>query len=188
LRLEELVVLLTIRYCGRAGRYQLSELLGLGEGKIRRILNKLKSEDLIEVKRGGSKLTEKGEKAIEEALAKMRVKKAIFFRGLEDDLKDKLLVCFQLKSVELGNIIELRDIAVREGAEGALIGVVKNREIFLPPDLGFLSKYFPKMWKYLKKSLIFEPSDVVVLSFSKDYGKALAGGIAIVRRLSARNL
>jgi len=183
-REELLPVLFTIKYYGRAGRYQLSRMLNLGEGKVRNILRRLREQGFIEVKRGGSKLTKKGEEYLDNIFKGLGIKKIAVLYNKEEYFKDMIIVCAHLKAYEVKNVIDLRDEAVRNGAEGALIGIIVDDSIFLPPDIGYLKDYFPLLEKKVKEVFEIKEGEVVIITFSKKYNKALTGCLAVIKKFS----
>jgi len=159
-------------------------MLGLGEGKVRSILKQLKELGFIEVKRGGSKLTKEGEEYLSSVLSELGVKKIVVLYDKEDYFKDMIIVCAHVRAREIKNIIDLRDEAVRNGAEGALIGVAVDGTVFLPPNVGYLKDYFPLLEKRVEEIFELKKGDILVIAFSRRYGKALAGCLAVVKKLS----
>ena len=108
-----------LRLSGNVGRLELSKELGLGEGTIRTILDILKSKNLLDSTKKGHFLSKEGIQELNLILNNIESPKIIESRVIYPEYK-KIAVLLK-KSHELKEVYRLRDIAVRNRAEGALI-------------------------------------------------------------------
>ncbi len=167
-----IAILYLLKKYGRLGRYQLSKMLGIGEGVVRKILERLRDEGYLNTIRGGSSLTELGKKLYEDLLRKFNIKKIceIDIKSLIGKEYYSVGLCCKLNEVK---VLSLRDSVVRAGADGALIIIYENGILKLPYVSNDIKRDFPSLANSLIKE--FNPIDkeIIVISFSKDFGKAL---------------
>lgn len=159
------------------GRKQLAKKLGVGEGSMRTILNRLKKQSLITSSRGGHTLTAKGGRALGKPLEYVQVDAGDLTVG---EVDVATIVRGAATKVKRG--IEQRDEAIKAGADGATVLVFKAGELQFPD--GF-SKVDKKVGKLIKT---FGPrnEDVVIIGTGGDVTKAEAGARAAARTLGSR--
>lgn len=161
---------------GPMGRKSLTEKLGVGEGSVRTILDRLKREGLITSSRRGHELTAKGRRRIRARAGKFV---QIDAGGLTVGGADvATLVRRAATKVKRG--IEQRDEAIKAGADGATVIVFRRGKLRFPD--GFMS-----VEKGLAKSLveIFSPheEDVIVIGTARDVASAETGARAAAQTL-----
>jgi len=118
-------------------RQTLSKELSLGEGTIRTILDILKSKGLLLSGKKGHSLSKKGVATIDSIKSHMSFPKETKF---EQVYPGTAKMGFLLKDVrKLDNTHALRDIAVRNGADGALI--LKFDSELHTPESGYRLDY-----------------------------------------------
>jgi predicted transcriptional regulator len=99
-------------------RSQLSKTLDLGEGTIRAILSILKKNKLLESNKQGHYLSTKGNKIVKKIRNNINMKKI----DLINISPNKKNVAVHIKKLnKIGKSYVLRDEAVKNGADGALI-------------------------------------------------------------------
>jgi DNA-binding PadR family transcriptional regulator len=161
---------------GRIGRKQLAMELGVGEGSVRTILNRLKKRGLITSSRGGHALTAKGRQSLGEPFEFVQIDVGDLTVGKVDVAT---IVRGSAKKVKRG--IEQRDEAIKAGADGATV------LIFRRGRLQFLGG-FARVKKGLARSLVevFKPheGDVIVIGTAQNPAKAEEGARAAARSLS----
>jgi DNA-binding PadR family transcriptional regulator len=162
---------------GRAGRKQLAEELGVGEGSMRTILDTLKKRGLITSSRGGHALTDKGRRFLGRPLEFVMVDAGDLTVG---EVDVATLVREAAAKVKKG--IEQRDAAIKVGADGATVLVFKGGKLQFPN--GFI-KVNVKLEKLIK---IFRPreEDVIIIGTARDAVKAEAGARAAARTLTTK--
>jgi len=176
---EMLSILFVLKVYGRLGRYTVSRLTGLSEGKVRRILKDLAGRGYVDVSKGGSKLTENGLSFYLNYLNNLGLKEICLIR-----VKDKVGVCVHLKpkNKKFG-VLELRDEVVRGGAEGALILEVEKGELMLHP-VGRMRDHLPEVASHLSKSLELRDGDLIIVGFGRELKGALKGAISTATKIS----
>lgn len=116
---------------GVRGRYSASELLGLGQGVLRGLYKELSTLGLIEVKRGGAKITELGSIWLREALRARGILEARLLVDVEAWGSRYKGVAASLDR-HFSSIVAARDAAVRSGAVMALIAKRSGDSFYLP--------------------------------------------------------
>jgi hypothetical protein len=164
---------------GPIGRKALAELLQIGEGSTRTILDKMMREGSIESSRLGITITERGRRKLENAGVEVR----------QVDLSDLTLGKFNCavlikdmaSRVRLG--CEQRDEAVRAGAVGATTLVVSKGSIVFPGDEDFPEQ---NLVAPLRNYFRMDEGDVIIIGSAFSYDAAEKG--AVTAALSLGNL
>ncbi|PIU29937.1 hypothetical protein COT07_03290 [Candidatus Woesearchaeota archaeon CG07_land_8_20_14_0_80_44_23] len=141
-----------------ASREKIKEIAGLGEGSVRAILDILKNKKLISSSKRGHFLTEKGKE-----LLKRISKTATFSEQIQTKKlfpKYKKVAVLVKKHRKIRSIVALRDVAVKNGAEGAMLLEYKNGSL----SMGFSSKENLDFLRHLFK---YEKGDVLIIVFGK---------------------
>ncbi len=150
-KLRKLTLLLALTR-GRAGRYQLKGVLGLGEGVIRRGLAALAREGLAEASRTGTEITDRGRREIDR-IAKELGLLAISLVDVGEVARNAWGVAAVVEG-EATNVIGARDAAVREGCDGCLIATLKGGRIVFPPLWDFnVEEAYPSLAGQLSRLL-----------------------------------
>lgn len=181
LSLEELaLILFLLETYGKLGRYALSKLTGLGEGRVRNLIRRLAEVGYIEVSKGGSKLTWKGHRLYDYILRELRVEEVLTLsKGGKEG------VCFHFKGGLKGlRILEVRDEVIRGGGEEALIMEVRGGRLILPP-VGLAEKYLPSLTALLERSMNLNEGDLILVSLAKDLVRAFKGALRAAVRISS---
>ena len=145
-------------------RGELVKFLGLGEGIVKSILKILKNKRLVVSTKKGHFLSKKGE------LYMRKVKKNLVWipnwkKQLEPIGKNEKSVCIVFNPKKNFRVYELRDLAVKAGADGALIFKMERGKLLMPPD-----KKERKEYKKLKEELPLKEGSLLVISFSSGKG------------------
>jgi len=141
---------------GPIGRKALADILKIGEGSTRTILDKMIREGSVENTRRGAVLTERGRKRLEtsglainpidlEGITLGKHNCAVIIKGLADRVK---LGC------------EQRDEAVRAGAIGATTLLVHDDKVVFPGDDNYPNQ---EAANSLKKIFDLEDGDVIII-------------------------
>lgn len=163
---------------GRIGRKRLVEKLGIGEGSMRTILEKLESRGLVASSRGGHTLTKKGQKFLYSVPNFVHV-----------DAGDLTVGKFDVATVVSGaagkvkNGVEQRDEAIKAGADGATVLIFRKGRLQFPNES---MKVQEKVAMQLVEALHPKERDVVVIGTGKDAAKAEAGAMAAARTIGSR--
>lgn len=160
---------------GRIGRKQLAIELGVGEGSVRTILNRLKKRGLITSSRGGHSLTAKGRRSLGRPLEFVQIDVGDLAVGKVDVAT---VIRGAAKKVKRG--IEQRDEAIKAGADGATILILKKGKLQFPDKFLKVNKKIEGM---LMKTFRPRENDVIVIGTAQDIVKAEAGTRAAARTL-----
>ncbi|MGC8936094.1 MAG: DUF4443 domain-containing protein [Candidatus Methanomethylicaceae archaeon] len=162
------------------GRQSMSRVLSLGEGSARTLVKKLVERRLVSVDPvGGCHLTGEGKRIVNE------------LRQVIVSSKDFVLEEFGIKSPSFAiqvrltppfipPITKLRDIAVRNGADGMLIFVVKDSKISLPMIVDDVSKDYPQLVKLIEDSFSLRDGDFIFIGFAESKNAAELGTLAAI--------
>jgi len=130
----EHLLILNVLKAGPVGRVFLSESLGIGEGKIRKLLNELKKQGLIISSKAGHYLSRIGESILEEIGQRyFKVTRRLSIRSLNWPYAVEGIVRGRaLRSPLSKNGMYERDLLVRNGALGAIVSVYNIRSLNWP--------------------------------------------------------
>ncbi|MEM3956391.1 MAG: DUF4443 domain-containing protein [Candidatus Bathyarchaeia archaeon] len=179
--LIRLLKLLAERGC--VGRGKISEILGLGEGTVRTILERLCEAGLVTISRRGCLLTQKGMdvwSAIEEVIPKI-----IEWEDTELSIAPKnVAILVRGKSEKIKSGIEQRDAAISSGAKGAITIIYKNERLTIPGLNIDLKREYPEIFNKIMRLIEPKDGDVIIISGgdtvkSAEYG-ALAAAWSII--------
>jgi len=159
------------------GRNKLARKLGVGDGTVRTIINRLKNSGLIETSKEGCNLTSKGLavwKHFEELFPK-RVELA------ETELTNaKYNYAFLVKNSghKVKSGIEQRDAAIVAGAKQAAIMVSKQGHLTIESVSNRLEQQFPTAAKQILNAIHPADNDVIVLVGADKMANAKQGAFA----------
>src|SRR3989344_4529448 len=114
-----------LRLNSNISRQELARELELGEGTVRTILNSLKSRKLLDSTKKGHFLTKKGNELLSRIHNYIGTPTNIEAKDIYPNLKKVGVIMRNMPN--LGHTYKLRDTAVKNGAEGAVILSYKNR-------------------------------------------------------------
>ena len=156
-------------------RKELVASLNLGEGTIRTILDLLKSKRLLESTKKGHFLSREGEKELSAILGTITVPKKSFSNEVYPESCKIGTILQKSKNVE--ETYKLRDIAVKNGADGAVI-LMFDKKLFAP-ESKFISSF-----TQLEKEFQLSKGDVLIMGFSSNEKNAEKGALAIAAELN----
>jgi predicted transcriptional regulator len=159
------------------GRSKLAEELGVGEGVMRTMINRLKDADLITTSKLGSTLTSKGLKLWNEYKMVFRRKVEIGKNELTlADYNVAILVKNRGHKVKSG--MKQRDAAIMVGARGATTIMFKGERLIIPSVSDNMTKDFPKVANQMVRLLQPGENDVIVVGSADSLVKAEYGALA----------
>ncbi len=162
------------------GRYDLASQIHENQGVIRGLLERLLEHHLINSSKAGARTSEGGRKTLKEFLDAHGIAelKQIRIPSLVDA---KHAYGSHLRQVgsKTDRVIELRDIAVRMGALGAMTILCTKRGLTIPPDNESLNKLYPRAATTIESQFSPKEGDVILLAFAEDEYAALAGVLAV---------
>ncbi|MBI2134508.1 hypothetical protein HYU09_00825 [Candidatus Woesearchaeota archaeon] len=154
-------------------RSALSESLELGEGTVRSILDILKGSKLLISDKKGHYLSQKGKELLIEANKKIKTSKA----DLSSIFSRKKGIAVHIKHIKnkksLRKAYEIRDTAVKAGADGALVldydGNLKLYELEDANQYDF---------KGIEANFNLSKTDLVIVAYADSYKLAEYGALA----------
>jgi len=159
------------------GRSKLAEELGVGEGAIRTMINRLKDAGLITTSKLGCTLTSKGLKLWNEYKTVFRRKVGIGKTELTlADYNFAILVKNRGHKVKSG--MKQRDAAIMVGAKGATTIMFKGERLIIPSVSDNMAKDFPETANRMVRLLQPEENDVIVVGSADNLVKAEYGALA----------
>jgi predicted transcriptional regulator len=159
------------------GRSKLAEELGIGEGAMRTMINRLKDAGLITTSKLGCTLSSKGLKLWNEYKTVFRRKVEIGKSELTlADYNFAILVKNRGHKVKSG--MEQRDAAIMVGARGATTVVFKGENLIIPSISDNIIRDFPKAANQIIRLLQPEENDVIIIGSADSLGKAEYGTLA----------
>lgn len=165
-----------LKFSRNIGRQELARELELGEGTVRTILEELKSKNLLDSTKKGHFLSKKGKETLKRAYECIGMPKIIAVHGIYPNFKK---IGVQVRgAASLKGLYRLRDIAVKNGAEGAIILEFDKR--LYAPESGYEQDY-----KELEKCFDFRDSDALIIAFSEQKRKAENGALAIAVEINS---
>lgn len=164
-----------LRFNKNIGRKELAKELELGEGTIRTILEILKSKKLLDSTKKGHFLGKKGSEILNQIYNCISMPKNVTVQNLYPNLKQIGVV---IKNVlNLKGLYMLRDIAVKNGADGAII--LKFEGKLYAPESDYEQDY-----QELEKCFDLKNDDVLIIAFSNKKRNAENGALAIAIELN----
>lgn len=163
-----------LRFVKETGRQELAKDVELGEGTIRTILGTLKSKKLLDSTKKGHTLSKKGNKALADILKNISMVKKAAIKSIYPDAKKVAVLVRNAPSLK--GLHKLRDIAVKNGADGAII-LKFDGKLYAPES------NYGKGFKELEKLFDLRKNDALVVCFSYDLKSAENGALAIAAEL-----
>lgn len=164
-----------LKFNKNISRQELARELELGEGTMRTILEVLKSKKLLDSTKKGHFLSKKGNEILNQIYESISMPKNITTQSLYPNFKKIGVVVRNITNLK--ELYKLRDIAVKNGAEGAII--LKFDDKLYAPESDYKQDY-----KELEKNFEFKDNDVLIIAFANEKRHAENGALAIATELS----
>lgn len=164
-----------LRFNENIGRQELAKELGLGEGTIRTILDILKSKKLLDSTKKGHFLSKRGNEILSKIYEVISMPKNVTIQNLYPNLKKIGILIRNMPNLK--ELYKLRDIAVKNHADGALILNFKDKLYVLESD-------YKQDYRELEKYFDFKNNDALVIAFSNEKRYAENGALAVAIELS----
>lgn len=162
---------------GYVSRKTLSSELGLGEGVVRSHLRFLNERGLVRSVRAGNALTDSGRNGVRGLLEAVSAKRLGLAPAWELNAREAVYVLLH-GYPPAENVVKLRDEAVREGADGAVIAVFDGGKFRLPPGGEDLCSYAPRLCGEVLGEA--EEEDCLLVVFGERLGAAVKGLVGIL--------
>jgi len=165
---------LFLLHSNQIGRKRLVKLLGVGEGSVRTIIKRLSAEGLITSAKLGHSLTPHGKAYVERKLEAMSKPQPINLSHLVS--AEQSIIILRGAADKVGDGVALRDIALKAGADGAVVLVYKDGALRFPGGGLKMSDYMPDGERLLSIGVC--PSDALIIGFGRSQHAAEDGAVA----------
>lgn len=160
------------------GRKKLVQILGLGEGSVRTVIKHLSIQGLVGSNQLGHALTARGASKVRSLLAKISKPMAVDLAGIVSGSQS--MVVIYSGGERLKSIVDLRDTALKAGADGALILVFDERLKFPGQDID--CEDYPDIRQSLE-GITLTKGDAVAVSFAQTPAKAEDGAVSVALKI-----
>lgn len=162
---------------GPLGRRALANLIGLGEGSVRTMLDRMAKEGCIELTKRGTAITQRGrDKYLGFGVTLIDIG---MIEGSIGRFDCAILVMGRAGVITTG--AEQRDEAVRAGAENAIILVGRNGKIVFPDD----DRYPDQVAMHFVREVFgVQDGDVIIIGGASSYEKAEKGAVSAALALA----
>ena len=157
----------------RMGRKRLAEEVGVGEGRMRRIIDTLKEWEFILIKQTGITITKAGQSFLNQ----------IPIRPVDLNLKDSVMGEFQQAVLVLGvadkvnNGMEQRDEGIKVGATGCTTVVLRDGVLSIPPDWN-LDENDPANAMKIRKEIGMTQNDIIIIGGGNTQSVAVEAAVS----------
>ena len=142
----------------RMGRKALAEACGVGEGSMRRILEKFREWNFVEIKQTGISITKAGSAFIDQI--PIRLVDVELPGSVVGKCQQGVIVYGVASKINKG--MEQRDAGVRAGGYGCTSILLRDGNLILPPDWNLDEKSPEVAYKIRKETSITEDDVVIV--------------------------
>ena len=142
----------------RIGRKKLAEEAGVGEGSMRRILDKFREWNFVQIKQTGISITKAGLVFLDQ----------IPVRLIDVDLQGSVVgdftqgVIVSGASSKIVNGMQQRDAGIKAGAEGCTTIVIRDGKLMIPPDWN-MDEQTPELAYKIRKDTGITADDVIIV-------------------------
>lgn len=184
---KELLMLWILKRRSPIGRYRLKKMMGLlnHEGVVREMLTELQEQGYVLSNRSGSILTDSGKILLEKRLkAYDIVYIKVFDAPVFSDAPVSIGIHLQNRGDKIKSAMKLRDLAVRGGATGATIILVKENKLMIPSVKQDLFSQDPRLAKRFHETFHLKDNDVVAIISAQNEWNAVEASLTIAKVLS----
>ncbi len=142
----------------RLGRKKLAELVGVGEGSMRRILEKFRDWNFVSIKQTGISITKAGLVFLDQL--PLRLIDVNLGQSVMGDFSQGVIV-YGVSS-KIVNGMQQRDAGIKAGAEGCTTIVIRDGKLMIPPDWNMDEQTPELAYKLRKESGITEDDAIIV--------------------------
>ena len=174
-------VIMYLGRAGRVGRKRLSMELGIGEGAIRNILGRLRASGLVEVEKGGCRLSPEGRR-LYSAFSEILIEVGDPEVKLPWEYPHNYMIIVKGRAGRVRRGLEQRDAAIRAGAEAVMILTYHNGSLYMPGVVN-LSDERPGFSSQVIGKARPEEGDVIIISGAWSLVDARNGAIAAAQTL-----
>ncbi len=156
----------------RMGRKKLSDMVGIGEGSMRRIINTLREWEMIDIKQTGIKITREGFGFLFEL--PLKVLDINIGDLVVGDHQQAILVKGVAEKIENG--MQQRDAGIRAGSEGCTTILYRDGKLLMPPDWD-LDVNRPALASTIRSIEEMEDGDVIIVGGAFERMGAVNGAL-----------
>lgn len=160
---------------GPAGRRTLTEEVGASESSVRTVLEHLQSEGIVEMDRRGTSLSEKGRLAFGPLLESVLEVKTVDPPELSMGEISRAAILSEVDELS-GQAWSFRDLAIREGAKGAVILEINDEITFLHSQ-DSLGEINPEADRVLKNAFPDWNESSLIIVVSGDTSEVVEEGL-----------
>lgn len=179
--IQILSLILYLGEVGVAGRKKISRSLGIGEGAVRNILNRLRDAGLLETIRQGCRLSRGGLRLYRQ-LTRTLVELGSLDIKLPWEYPENYGLKVREKASMLRKGLEQRDAAIRAGAEAVIILTYVDGSLHMP-SISNLSKEKPDFAAEVIDAVKPEEGDVIIITGGWRLVDARNGALAAAQTL-----
>lgn len=143
----------------RIGRKKLSEMVGIGEGSMRRILKTLTDWEMVEIHQTGITIKRSGLGFLDEVPVKV-VSDIDFGDMVVGDFSKAIIVFGVSEKIENG--MQQRDAGIKVGSNGCTTVLLRNGALMVPPDWN-LDEKNPKLAAKIRKETGITEKDAIII-------------------------
>ena len=142
----------------RMGRKALADACGVGEGSMRRILEKFREWDFVEIRQTGISISKAGLAFLEQ----------IPIRLIDVDISGSVMGAYQQGVIvygvagRVGNGMKQRDAGVRSGGVGCTTILLRDGHLCIPPDWN-MDEHTPELAYKIRKDTGISENDVIIV-------------------------
>jgi len=157
----------------RIGRKRLAEMIGVGEGSMRRIIDTLREWEMITVKQTGISITKSGTGFLNE----------LPMRVIDIDLGDSVIGSFQQGVIvfdvahKIENGMQQRDAGIKAGADGCTTIVIRGGAMMIPPSWN-MDETRPELAARIRTDTKITEKDVIIVGSSNDMMSAVNAALS----------
>jgi len=156
----------------RVGRKKLSDMVGIGEGSMRRIIDTLKEWNFITVKQTGITITKAGKTFLTQI--PIRVVDVDLGESTVGDYSQSVLVLNVSEKVFNG--MQQRDAGIKVGATGCTTVVIRDGVLMIPPDWN-VDERSPELAYKIRKDTGITQNDVIIVGSADEKILAIEAAI-----------
>lgn len=157
----------------RMGRKRLAELIGIGEGSMRRIIDTLKDWEFIEVKQTGISITKLGMTFLNEIPIRV-VSVPPLGSSIIGDCYQGIIVMGVSNKIDNG--MQQRDAGIKAGATGCTTIIIRDGNLMIPPDW-VLDEQEPDVAYKIRKDTGITQSDVLIIGTGNSQNLAVEAAL-----------
>ncbi len=159
---------------GHVGRPKLREELKLGDASTRTLLKRLKEAGLVRSFRPtGTELTERGREVLKEVLNSLVVLGEVAHGSICDNCVTSAVVLRNAADLLRGmGVIRVRDLVVKQGADGALILLVGPNGRALMPIQGGEIPFTDPLVSNVRKKVPLREGDVILVAMCSPHDES----------------